>query len=233
MVPPVRISYFTDLLCIWAYVGNRRVEQLVRTFGDAISIDAHFCSVFPDAHGKIAGGWKDRGGFEGYHRHVRGIAETFPHVEVNENIWLDPKPRSSAGAHMFVKAIEVIEAEDLETDQPRPPYLERLSTRAAWELRCAFFVKGRDISDWSVHEDIAAALGVDYNRINAKIRCSEAITQLELDYSLGQKHDVRGSPTYIMNEGRQKLFGNVGYRLIEANVQEILQGARANEASWC
>ena len=36
-----------------------------------------------------------------------------------------------------------------------------------------------------------------------------------------------------MNEGRQKLFGNVGYKLIEANVQEVLEGKNVGEASWC
>jgi hypothetical protein len=35
-----------------------------------------------------------------------------------------------------------------------------------------------------------------------------------------------------MNDGRQKLFGNVGYRLLEANVQELLR-TPAGEASWC
>ena len=41
------------------------------------------------------------------------------------------------------------------------------------------------------------------------------------------------SPTFIMNEGRQKLFGNVGYRGLEANVGELLRSAPEDEASWC
>jgi len=36
----------------------------------------------------------------------------------------------------------------------------------------------------------------------------------------------------LLNEGRQKLYGNVGYRIIEANVQEILHQP-GNQASWC
>jgi hypothetical protein len=36
-----------------------------------------------------------------------------------------------------------------------------------------------------------------------------------------------------MNEGRQRLFGDVGYRLIEANVEELLRGRTPDEASWC
>ncbi len=47
-------------------------------------------------------------------------------------------------------------------------------------------------------------------------------------------HGVQGSPTYVFNEGRQMLYGNVGYRIIEANVRELLSApAAAGEPSWC
>jgi predicted DsbA family dithiol-disulfide isomerase len=91
----------------------------------------------------------------------------------------------------------------------------------------------KDISDWKVHNEIADRLGIDYGMVDEKIRSSEAVAQLAVDYDLSQKHRVEGSPTFIMNDGRQKLFGNVGYRLIEANVQELLRSPSDEEASWC
>ena len=45
--------------------------------------------------------------------------------------------------------------------------------------------------------------------------------------------DRHFSPTFILNEGRQKLYGNVGYRVIEANLQELLKSPDASQASWC
>jgi hypothetical protein len=36
----------------------------------------------------------------------------------------------------------------------------------------------------------------------------------------------------VLNEGRQHLNGNVGYRVIEANVRELLHKP-ADEMSWC
>jgi hypothetical protein len=44
---------------------------------------------------------------------------------------------------------------------------------------------------------------------------------------------VQGSPTYILNNGRQKLFGNVGYGVIEANIMELIRSPVAGAASWC
>jgi hypothetical protein len=35
-----------------------------------------------------------------------------------------------------------------------------------------------------------------------------------------------------MNEGRQKLYGNVGYRILDANVRELWERPQA-QASWC
>ena len=94
-------------------------------------------------------------------------------------------------------------------------------------------MSAKDISDWQVYKEIAERLGIDYGMVDEKIRSSEAVAQLAVDYNLSQKHGVEGSPTFIMNDGRQKLFGNVGYRLIEANVQELLRSASEEEASWC
>jgi len=43
---------------------------------------------------------------------------------------------------------------------------------------------------------------------------------------------VSVSPTLIFNEGRQRLNGNVGYRVIEANIRELLHNPPGEE-SWC
>jgi len=232
-MPPVQITYYSDILCVWAYVAHRRIEQLVDEFGDKITIDAHFCSVFSDARGKIETQWQNKGGFEGFNRHLQEVGEKFPHVELNDRIWLDNRPRSSASPHIFVKAIELIEQDVAANGAVHKPYLNRLSTRASWALRLAFFANAQDISDWNVHKEIAKDLGIDYALIEERLRSSAAIAQLVVDYDLSKKNHVHGSPTFIMNEGRQKLFGNVGYRLIEANVQEVLHHPVTDDASWC
>ncbi len=227
---PVRISYFSDVLCIWAYAGQRRLDRLVEKFADEITVETHYCSVFPDAHKKIGRGWKERGGFEGFNRHLLEIAEKFPHVEVNETLWLQTRPRTSASAHLFLKAIEIIERE---AGGDSVPYADRLSTRAAWLIRESFFSSALDISNWQVFEEIANKLDLKYALIDEQIRSSQAVAELAADYDLSQKLGIEGSPTFLMNDGRQKLFGNVGYRLIEANVQELLRRSGKDDASWC
>ncbi len=230
---PVQLSYYSDILCIWAYAAQRRLEALVEKFGADLAIDAHFCPVFPDAWGKIETNWKHRGGFEGFNRHINEVARKFPHIEVHERLWLETRPRSSASAHLFVKAVELVEADATGGEAEQLPYLDRLSTRASWELRHVFFASAKDISDWRVHEEIADRLGIDYSSVDRKIRSSEALAQLAADDQMSRKNGAEGSPTFLLNEGRQKLFGNVGYRLLEANVHELFHNTATNDASWC
>lgn len=227
-----RLLYFSDILCVWAYVAQRRIDQLTETFGERVRIDAHVCSVFPDVKEKIARQWGHRGGQQGYGEHVQQVLEGFPHVSLHPDTWVRTVPATSAGAHMFLKAVELIER-PAETDAEPAAYPDRPSTAAAHALRHAFFAEGRDISDWDVHAEIAQQIGIDQKDIEAEIKSSRALAALEADYALCQQHGIGGSPTVVLNEGRQRLFGNVGYRLIEANVHEVLEGAHPDEASWC
>ena len=101
----VEVSYYSDVLCIWAYVAERRLEELAANFGDEIEIVPRYCSVFPDAWGKIEG----KGGFESFNRHLKAVASHYPHITVNDAVWLRGRPRTSASPHLFLKAVELIE----------------------------------------------------------------------------------------------------------------------------
>jgi hypothetical protein len=37
----------------------------------------------------------------------------------------------------------------------------------------------------------------------------------------------------VLNQGRQKLYGNIGFWLIEANVQGLMRTPGSDDASWC
>ena len=85
-----------------------------------------------------------------------------PHVSVHERLWLDTRPRTSASAHLFLKAVEIVEQERSHAHPAQQSYLDRPSAREAWELGRAFFEFAKDISDWQVHREIADQLGIEY-----------------------------------------------------------------------
>jgi hypothetical protein len=56
----VKVSYFSDALCIWAYVAQARIDAVAEKFGDTVRFEHRFCSVFGDTAGKIASTWQTR-----------------------------------------------------------------------------------------------------------------------------------------------------------------------------
>jgi predicted DsbA family dithiol-disulfide isomerase len=223
---PIRISYFSDVLCVWAYIAQIRLDELKATFQDQVAIDYHFVSVFGNAREKLENRWRDRGGFKGYSNHVHEVVKKFDHIIVHPDIWTDVIPSSSTSCHLFLHAIQLLEMKGIV--QPS----EKVFEKATWAFRDAFFTKLANISDRKVQFAIAEELGLPIAALQEQIDSGEAYALLSKDFELVKEHTVTVSPTLIFNEGRQRLNGNVGYRVIEANIRELLHNP-PDEQSWC
>ena len=75
-------------------------------------------------------------------------------------------------------------------------------------------------------------LCLDRHNIKSSIDSGKATALLMQDYKSAKDLNIQGSPSWLMNKGRQTLFGNVGYRILNANIKEVLEHP-AQEASWC
>lgn len=220
----IHLDYFTDVLCVWAYVAHIRLDELQQQFEQHIHINEHFITLFGNTHKRIAQGWQDKGGFDGFNQHVLHVAEQFPHIKINPNVWKSCRPTSSANSHLYLKAAQLLIAEN---------HISPASFKAfVWDIRCAFFQDARDISDMNVLRALADSLQLPTRLIQHKIDNGEAIAALCSDMEMKEHHKLEGSPTYLLDNGRQKLYGNVGYRILEANVQELIERPQGI-ASWC
>ena len=226
----VEIKYFSDVLCVWAYASQARIDAVKETFGDDVQITQRFCSVFGDTPQKITSTWNDRGGYEGFNAHLRKVAERFPHIEVHPEVWLKTRPPTSASAHLFLKALQLLEHQ---SEVAGTHTAESIFDRVLWAFRCAFFRDCRDIARWEIQCEIAEALGADIVAIEQCRDDGSAFARLAGDYETADKMQIEGSPSFVLNEGRQKLYGNIGFRLIEANIQQLLRAPQTDEASWC
>jgi predicted DsbA family dithiol-disulfide isomerase len=224
----VDVAHFSDVLCIWAYISEARIDALKEKFGSSLRLSYRFCSVFGDTAGKIKSAWKDKGEYQGFNSHLRHVAEKFPHIEVHPEIWLKTRPLSSASPHLFLKAIQQWDHRFAAT-----PHAPRTFEQVTSAFRRAFFRDGKDISRWEVQCEIAERTGADVDAVEKLIHSGAAFAGLAADYQDADKMRIEGSPSLVLNEGRQKLYGNVGFRVIDANIQELLRAPRADDASWC
>ncbi|MCH7881560.1 MAG: disulfide bond formation protein DsbA [Proteobacteria bacterium] len=229
----VEVIYFTDILCIWAYLAQIRIDELKIQFGSSIDLQNHFISVFGSVESKIEQNWNHKGGVSAYSEHVKNIALKFSHIEVHPEIWVRNTPTTSASCHLFLKAIQILETHGDLPCISKPNNCDKSVLEATvWELRLAFFKDLIDISNIDVQMEIAERLELPIHKIETTIKSGAAFAAIDNDLQLKEKYGVAGSPTLILNEGRQVIYGNVGYRVIEANVQELINQPE-NQASWC
>ena len=220
----VALTCFTDLLCVWAWIGELRLAELRRTHGEAVAVSQRFCNVFGATAQKIQANWGTKGGYDGFAGHLSHVLEGFPELKASPDLWRGVRPASSLPAHLVLKAVEAQEAGG---------GAPGLGDRAILRVRQAFFEQGRDVSQTSVLDAVLSEAGADLSDIHARLDRGEAHAALMADYQEAQALGVKGSPSLVLNEGRQTLYGNVGYRVIEANIEGLLREPAAGAASWC
>lgn len=221
---PIRITHFSDVLCVWAFVAQIRIEELVSEFGKQIEIDYRLLPVFGSAHQKIKIGWGEENGRQAYGRHVLEIANSFNHVNVASDVWSRVTPYSSLPSHLYLCATRLLEQKSKVTAGS--------FSRLAWRFREAFFSELQDISDIDVIKKLIDEIDLPLKLIDDQVISGAAYAELADDMKIAKDHMIKASPTLIFNEDRQRLTGNVGYRIIEANIRELIQKPRG-EQSWC
>jgi predicted DsbA family dithiol-disulfide isomerase len=227
----VRIDYYTDVLCIWAYIAQIKVDQIRQDFGESVDLHYRYLSLFGNNLARIGEGWKD-GGFAGYGAHVCKVAAPCDYVEVNPEVWSRNAPATSLPAHLYLNAVEILAAAGTIAAAPSEAYQGRTEAQElAWRIRQAFFRDLRDVSNLDVLREIAEDLGLPIDAIEREIHSGAAFARLSLDIDDKERLRLEGSPTFILNEGRQKLYGNVGYDVIATNIR-ALQERASNRPVW-
>jgi len=108
----IKLKHFSDILCIWAYIGQIRLDKLKIKFTNEIEIDYHFIQVFGAVENKMKETWGAKGGISAYAEHVKDVASKYPHVIIHPELWSKNIPSSSASCHVFLKAIQLLAEKD-------------------------------------------------------------------------------------------------------------------------
>jgi len=233
MPPSLTVSYFSDVLCVWAYAAQIKLDELRRKFGEQVRVEYRFLRLFGDVAAHIEAGWGDKGGAAAYSQHVQKMAKRFDHIDIHPEIWTRHVPPTSMSCHLFLKAIQLLEKQG----EVSAALEERFGGKsvfeeAVWRCRLGFFRDLQNIADRNIQEAMASDMALPLAGIRRQIDSGAAHAALCADFDAKDRQLVEGSPTFVFNEGRQKLYGNVGYRIIEASIHELLL-APGDLASWC
>lgn len=226
----LEITYFSDVLCVWAYAGQVRIDEVKAQFGARVLLVNRFLNVYGDVPRRIqkhTGDADDPN--QAYAEKMRGVAARFDHTRMHDDAFARVRPRSSNQAHLVLCALRCYAAARF-----APSEASELMHDAVKRVRVAFFEEGRDVGEFDTLYALLEAQGVDIDALRRHIRDGSAMAELSHDFMLKDDFKIVGSPTYVLDGGREKLFGNVGYRVIEANVSELLDAQREpSGATWC
>ena len=195
----VKVDYFSDVLCVWAFIGEKRLAEVKANMAKEIEISLLFLPNFSACHQKIDQGWVNKGGFNGYAEHVHEVASKFD-IRLHPDTWFKVRPSTSMLPHGIIKSVENCEGTDK-------------AALFCSAVRHAFFSNAQDISKLSVLEGVAIKLGINWSNVLDFFNEGHGLARLYEDFLQAQKYQITISPAWVFNEGRQRLIGNVGYRV--------------------
>jgi len=70
MNKPLVIDYYSDILCVWAWIAQRRIDELKQSFGDGLEFRYRYVDIFGDTQAKMDGLWQQEDGYAGFADHV-------------------------------------------------------------------------------------------------------------------------------------------------------------------
>jgi predicted DsbA family dithiol-disulfide isomerase len=220
----IHITHYSDVLCVWAYVSQVRINELIENFGKNIDFEFLFFPVFGNAADKIDKAWENKGGREEYSQHVQKIVHEFGHLDVHPDVWVKDTPHSSLPCHVYLCAAHLAEENG--------KLAKGTFTQLAWQMRKSFFSEAKDISNIAIIREIIEEQNLPLSEFEFNISNGKAYAVLSEHMQSAVEKQVRSSPTLTFNEDRQRLSGNVGYRILEANIRELLERPE-DQQTWC
>lgn len=217
-------EYWSDPLCVWAFVAQDKLDRILAEVGGSLEVRYHIVPVFGSIPWRFREGpWADKG-IAGRVEATARVAREHGHPEVTGRCWAEDCPASSWGPGAAAKAVFALEeAEDVKAGTGAE-YLGRMRER--------FFVDGRNVARREVQLELAEQLSIAPDALAARLDDGSALALLWEDERRKQELKIQGSPTYVFDGGRAKLYGNFSFGILQATVQELVSGLEPG-ASGC
>jgi predicted DsbA family dithiol-disulfide isomerase len=217
VLPRIPAEYWSDPLCIWAYVAQGRLEGLMAAHGDQIDLRYHIVPVFGSVIARFAAGgaWAAQGP-RGRQEATARIAAAQGHPEVSGAVWVDDCPASSWAPSAAIQGVFLLQA--------RGEVAAGAAEAYQLDLRRTFFVENRNIARRAVWLERAEALGVPRGPLEALVDDGTALARVAQDDQRRQEDRIQGSPTWIFDGGRARLYGNFAPGVLTATVDTLLAG---------
>lgn len=211
----LQFSYWSDPLCIWALVAQKKLDRVLTELGEHVRVDYRIVPVFGSVPWRFTSGPWAKDGVDGRVAATRRIAEQSGRTDVSGECWRRALPASSWAPAAAIKAVFALEEE--RGDDFGAGYQRALRER--------FFVAEANIARRAVQLEVAEELGLPRAPIEARLDDGSALAAVCEDHAEKERLRIQGSPTYVFDGGRAMLYGNFDYGILRSTVEELVRGA--------
>lgn len=215
-VQTLEFEYWTDPLCIWAYVAQPKLDHVLTRWKHRVEVRYHVVPVFGSIAWRFREGPWAKEGPEGRAAATRRVAQEHGITDVSGECWLSDCPASSWPAGAAVEAVFAMEQDEEIPEGAAGAYLLAMRRR--------FFVDGQNVTRRQVQLVLAEELDVPRASLEQRLDDGSAIARLHEDYEQKERLRIQGSPTYVFDGGRAMFYGNFPLEVLTATVEKLVDG---------
>lgn len=213
---PLSFTYWSDPLCIWAFVAQPRLDAVLGWYEDRVAVEYRIVPIFGSLPWRFREGSWAKGGVEARVAATQRVARQFGREDVTGEVWRDDTPASSWAPSLAIKAVFGMAADGQIT--------ERLAAAYQWRLRERFFVDDVNIARRAAQLAVAEELELPIAAIERRLDDGTALAALWEDHHARTEQKIAGSPTWVFDGGRAKLYGNFDEGVLQATVDQLVNG---------
>ncbi|MCL2724447.1 MAG: hypothetical protein FWD69_08420 [Polyangiaceae bacterium] len=213
MQAPARLkfSYWSDPLCIWALIGQPKLDRVLGEFGDRVCVDYRIVPVFGSIPWRFARGSWAKEGVEGRVIATRRVAEQGGRSDISGECWRCAAPATSWAPAAAVKAVFALG--DGLGDRAGPAYQRALRER--------FFVREQNIGLRKIQLEVVEEMKLPRAPVEARLDDGSALSLVCEDHAEKERIHIKGSPSFVFDEGRVMLYGNFDEGILYKTVEEL------------
>lgn len=212
----LHFEYWSDPLCIWAYVAQGKLERVLAEWGPHLDVAYRIVPVFGSFPRRFTTGAWSKDGPAGRRDATARVAQSNGCDDVTGELWTGDTPTSSWSCGAAAKAAFHLESTERAPAGSGAAYLRALRRRA--------FEANENICRRAVQLSVAEEVGVDRGRLAELLDDGLPFALLAEDDEDRRAAGVRGSPSYVFDGGRATLYGNFPFEVLHATMKELLRG---------
>lgn len=215
----MKVEIYSDVVCPWCYIGERRFARALAAFPGAEDIEIVFRPFQLDADAPAAAvpiaQYLERrfGGPAG-----DKLAQVSA-AAASEGIAFDWDRALAVNTRTAHRLLRLAERE----------YGAAMQRALMERLFDAYFSRGGDVSDHALLTELAVAAGMDAARVRAYLASDEGAAELEAEFTDARQRGVQAVPTFVF-DGQFAVSGAQSASTFLQVLEEVQQRAQAAAA---